>query len=147
MDGKQFEAAIGKWAKEAPEKMDAFARQVCQAIAERAMTTTPVGVTGFLRGSWQPSIGEPSTSHEGSADKGGAKVAAAIATVIPEIKAGVKFYMMNNAAYARRLEFGFVGEDKLGRKYNQAGRFWVTDAAKAWPQIARDVALELGMKA
>lgn len=146
MDGKTFEAQIGKWATSVPHKMDAFARQIVQEIANRVVEKTPFDV-GFLRGSWQPSIGEPSLTHEGSVDPTGAKVAAAISVILPQVKAGVKFYMMNNAAYARRLEYGFVGEDKLGRSYNQAGRFYVTDTAKAWPSIAREVAIDMGMKA
>lgn len=144
MDGKTFEAEIGKWAMQMPEKMDAFARQLVQELAKRVIERTPVDV-GFLRGSWQPSIGEPSITHEGTEDTTGAKLSAAIAVILPAIKAGVKFYLMNNAVYARRLEYGFVGEDSLGRTYNQAGRFYVTDTAKSWPAIAQDVAADLGM--
>lgn len=137
MDGKTFEAQIGKWAASVPHKMDAFARQVVQELASRVVQRTPVD-TGFLRGSWQPSIGEPSLTHKGSEDKAGAKVSAAISVIIPQIKAGVKFYLMNNANYARPVEYGTA---------KMAGRHYVTDTAKAWPSIARDVAVDMGMKA
>lgn len=141
-DSKTFIAQIGKFAKEAPEKMDALARQTVQELGKRVVEATPVDV-GFLRGSWQPSIGEPSRDHEGSNDIGGTKVAAAISVLLPEIKAGVMFYLMNNAVYARRLEYGFNGKDSLNRTYNQAGRFYVTDTAKSWPAIVRDVLADL----
>lgn len=141
-DSKTFMAQIGKFAQEAPEKIDALARQTVQELAKRAVEKTPVD-TGFLRGSWQPSIGEPSTEHEGKEDMGGAAVQAAVSVLIPEIKAGVMVYLMNNAKYARRLEYGFVGKDSLGRNYNQAGRFYVTDTAKSWPAIVRDVLADL----
>lgn len=38
-------------------------------------------------------------------------------------------------AYARRMHFGFVGEDSLGRAYNQPGCFWIDGAAMNWQQI------------
>ena len=31
-----------------------------------------------------------------------------------------------NVPYARRVEFGFVGQDKLGRNYDQKGRYYFT---------------------
>ncbi|MFD2439740.1 hypothetical protein ACFSS8_05970 [Paracoccus kondratievae] len=44
------------------------------------------------------------------------------------------------AAYALRQELGFVGQDSLGRTYNQAGKHFVEGAADQWPQIvARNV--------
>ena len=39
------------------------------------------------------------------------------------------------AAYALRMELGFVGEDSLGRTFNQQGRHFVEGAAAQWPQI------------
>lgn len=36
-----------------------------------------------------------------------------------------------NLDYARRQEFGFVGADKLGRRYNQAARPYMRPAAKS----------------
>jgi hypothetical protein len=37
-----------------------------------------------------------------------------------------------DAPYARRIHYGFSGEDSLGRKYNQPGLFWVDEAANKW---------------
>lgn len=39
------------------------------------------------------------------------------------------------AAYSLRVELGFVGEDSLGRTFNQQGRHFVEGAAAQWPQI------------
>lgn len=39
------------------------------------------------------------------------------------------------AAHALRQEFGFVGEDSLGRTFNQAGKHFAEGAALQWPQI------------
>lgn len=38
------------------------------------------------------------------------------------------------AAYAKRLHFGFVGEDSMGRTYNQQGNYWIDGAAAEWQQ-------------
>lgn len=35
-----------------------------------------------------------------------------------------------NVEYARRVEFGFVGRDSLGREYNQKGQFFFTRGLK-----------------
>lgn len=40
------------------------------------------------------------------------------------LKPGETYYVANTAAYANRVEHGFVGTDSLGRKYNQAGRYF-----------------------
>jgi hypothetical protein len=131
-----FKAQIDAWLQKAPEKLDAFARQICFEMAERVVDNTPVD-TGFLRGSWQPSIGEPSLDHQGKPDKGGVAVATVVAMVIPAMRAGQKFYMMNNAAYARPLEYGTS---------KMAGRFYVSDTVKNWQSAADQVAQELGLK-
>lgn len=56
------------------------------------------------------------------------------AAALPFADASV-IYLGYQAAYARRQNYGFVGEDSLGRSYNQAG-FGFRDAAAAkWPQI------------
>lgn len=127
---------LGRWHKAADEKIDALARQVCFEMAQRVVEKTPVD-TGFLRGSWQPSIGKPVTDKEGSHDPGGAAAQAAIAAVIPSIKAGDRFYMMNNAAYARPVEYGTS---------KMAGRHYVRDTVAAWPEVVASTAAQLGLK-
>ena len=37
--------------------------------------------------------------------------------------------------YAMRQEYGFVGEDKLGREYNQKGNSFVGNAVGQWQNI------------
>jgi len=45
-------------------------------------------------------------------------------------------------AYARRMEFGFFGPDKLGRVYTQPGNHYLTTAVQQWPQIVDRVTRE-----
>ena len=42
------------------------------------------------------------------------------------------------AAYALRMENGFVGQDSLGRTYNQSGRHFVEAAALQWERIVQE---------
>lgn len=142
--GEKFKMAMGKWSTKAAAQLDALARQTSQEVAKAVVIATPVD-TGYLRGSWQPSIGEVKLANpdQVTLDQGGAMAAAAISLEVANMKAGDVFHMRNNAAYARRLEYGFVGPDSLGRVYNQAGRYYVRDTIMTWPQIVARVAKDL----
>jgi hypothetical protein len=113
-------------------------------VAKAVVLATPVD-TGFLRGSWQPSVGAVQVADSASVglDAGGAAAISQISLAVAGMKTGDVFHMRNNAAYARRLEYGFVGQDSLGRTYNQAGRYYVSDTIKSWPQIVARVAKDL----
>lgn len=50
-------------------------------------------------------------------------------------KPGETLYIGFQANYARRMNYGFVGEDSLGRTYNQSGFGFVEKAAARWPFI------------
>jgi hypothetical protein len=130
-----FRMTIGQWLDATTQQMEDLARNVCYAMAERVVDNTPV-VDGFLRGSWQPSIGAPSTA-EGTHDKAGAAAMAKLGVAMTEFKLGDTFYMMNNANYAQYVEFGTS-------KFS--GRYFVSDAVAAFPAIVAAEAAELGMK-
>jgi hypothetical protein len=140
-DGKTFKANVTKWAKQFNVNLEGLARQSCYELSYRVILDTPVDV-GFLRGSWQPSLNSPSSASGGS---GAPEVA--LSATLTGIKLGDTFWMTNNAAYALRLEYGFVGPDKLGRVYNQAGRYYVTSNMKKWDAIVQDVAKQLAGQA
>lgn len=140
-NGKEFKAALAEWADKVGAQADALARQVCQETGFRVVKNTPID-TGFLRGSWQPSIGEIMTSAKEAVTDSVADVA----LVCTGIKAGDVFYMTNNAAYARRIEYGFVGQDSLGRHYNQPPRYFVRDTVAKYREIVTMTAKDLGLK-
>ncbi|CAB4122347.1 Bacteriophage HK97-gp10, putative tail-component [uncultured Caudovirales phage] len=135
MSSTTIRAQIGKWKNATDAKIEGLARQVCFEMAERVVTKTPVD-TGFLRGSWQPSIGEPQQAS-GVQDKAGAGALNAAAMVMSDVKAGDRFYMINNAKYARHVEYGTS---------KMAGRFYVSDTVKNWQAVVDQVAAELGLK-
>ena len=128
-----FMADVSAWAAQFPTKMDALARQVSQEMSERVIVAAPVD-TGFLRSSWQPSIGQPKAA-DGSAG-GQGKAIAEVSLVAPQMKAGDVYYMTNNAKYAQHVEYGTS---------KMAGRFMVTDNAKRWPVVVNKVAKDLGL--
>ena len=130
-NGREFNLDIQDWAKRFTGSMDALARQTCQQMAEDVVQDTPVD-TGFLRGSWQPSLNTPEISGDGENGNPSIKVAA----VISGLRAGDKFWMTNNAEYAQYVEFGTS---------KMAGRFFVTRNMKRFSDIVSKVARELNL--
>lgn len=70
----------------------------------------------------------------------------------PAGDAGAKIALMNigdvihlgyQAIYARRVNYGFVGEDKAGNTYNQEGAHFVEYAAQMWPTMVQLAAEEI----
>lgn len=143
-NGRQFRASLEKWAKDFSLDMDALARQTSMEMSSRVVRATPVDL-GFLRSSWQPVIGNFSGGPKRSPKDGpaGPDPTPAIGLKIEEMKAGDHYRLINNAAYAMRIEFGFVGQDSLGRNYNQRGQFFVTRSVKTWALVVAKVAKEL----
>lgn len=132
--GRTFAAELRDWASRFPERMDALARQTSQEVSERVILATPVD-TGFLRSSWQPSIGSPEAGKGGAGQQDAAQ--AKVAMVISDMEAGDLYFLTNNAAYAEHVEFGTSKMD---------GRFFVTDNVKRWPVVVESVAKDLGLK-
>lgn len=56
---------------------------------------------------------------------------------------GDEVFFGYQAAYAKRQNFGFVGEDSLGREYNQQGAGFVERAVNMWPQIVDQAVAEV----
>lgn len=99
----------------------------------------PRGPTGFLRGSWFAAFDSPQAG-KGVPDPAGGSTVARCNLVASQIQPGQTYYLVNNASYARRLEYGFIGKDSLGRYYNQAGRFWVRSAVMKAPLMVQEAA-------
>lgn len=138
MPNQRFVADLAEWANDVNVSMDALARQSIQSLVENVKYDTPFE-TGNLLGQWQPSIN--SAPPSGQLPPGASE--SAISLAISQLKAGDIYYQANNAAYALRMEYGFVGKDSLGRAYNQQGRFFVQGAIARWPQIVAWVAGDL----
>lgn len=58
------------------------------------------------------------------------------------IKTGDRFQFWWAMPYAKRIEFGFSGQDVMGRRFNQKGRLFATTAFNKWPAIKKQVIAE-----
>lgn len=113
-----FVANISRWVEEQKRNQDLYVRGVALAALVRLQELTPVD-TGRLRASWQ--LDPP----------------------VAEIRAGETVSITTNVVYARRVEFGFVGIDSLGRHYNQRGAHMVEKTMAELPAIAEQVKKDL----
>ena len=60
-----------------------------------------------------------------------------VTLLINDMKAGDKMHIAWTAAYAHRINSGFVGTDSLGRTFEQGGVHWVETAAEKWDAIVQ----------
>lgn len=74
-----------------------------------------------------PATGEPDAKYSGQD----------VGLVTAGLQLDQTVWLGYQAIYARRLNYGFVGEDSLGRNYNQAGAHFVEGAIADWPNIVR----------
>jgi len=131
------------WAGNTEALLTALLRNSVQALAEVASTTIPNGgrvpvKTGNLARSVVVD-NKPPQIIEGLA-KGDYSLG------IANIRPGEPIYIGWQAAYARRQNYGFIGEDSLGRTYNQAGFGFAEATAAKWPAILKAEAAKLGAK-
>lgn len=140
-----FRKTLGAWADKVGTKLDALARVSCQDLSEEVIDNTRVD-TGFLVGNWQPSLNAPTLSVD-ETGTGNGYAQSKMGLVIASLKAGDVYYYVNNAAYARRREHGFVGYDSLGRYYNERGDHMVLNAINRWDKIVDAAAVKIGLAA
>ena len=62
---------------------------------------------------------------------------------VMRLRIGDKLIVLNPVVYARRVEFGFVGEDSRGRYFSQAGRGMVQQTVVEVPAIAERATLRI----
>lgn len=139
-----FTLDIEKFVNGSKSKLDAFCSLFIQNLNNAIIQATPVD-TGFLRASWHASLdAPPATPPTGETDKSGTVTIARLNMLGAQMKAGRTYFLRNGAAYAMRLEFGFVGTDSLGRKINQPPRAFVRRTMARANTIARRTVAEMG---
>lgn len=69
-----------------------------------------------------------------------------IALVIASAEVHKPFYFGYQAAYAARWNYGFTGQDSLGRTFNQSGNGAVETVAQKWIGFVKQAERELGGK-
>ncbi len=131
-----FAAQVSEWAKSEMERSKAVFQTAAQEVANEVRTPVAEGgrmplKTGNLRRSLMASTADMPRIQEGKttfSDSG-------IEMVIAGAELGSTIYLGFQAAYAARMNYGFVGTDSLGRTFNQTGYGFVDAVAQRWPQI------------
>ncbi len=113
-----FEADISKWCDAAESDLDRFVIALGQRLVYEVQIRTPVMV-GNLRSSIR-----------------------IIGDIDQAIETG-RIVIGTNVEYARRIEYGFVGRDTLGRLYNQKGVGMFTQVIDNVDGIAAEVLAEI----
>jgi len=143
---KAFTAKVTKWARGNQGRLTAVFRDSAQTVANEVRKdkghggNMPVD-TGNLRRSLiistveMPTINTNAKDFKDRSDN--------IKLTIAKANIGQTIYLGFQAVYARRMEYGFVGEDSLGRTYNQKGNGFVRLTAQRWPQIVRESILKI----
>jgi hypothetical protein len=138
-DAQHFTATVNAWIAQRQDALQKVARSSIQDVCDAVIEGTRFDI-GNLRSQWQPSIGAPVLSLAPQ----GNDPSAALALVLGQITPGTVMYLSNNAAYALRMEYGFVGKDKLRREYNQKGDYNVQTQVARWPMLVAKNAEEFG---
>ena len=132
----QFSSIVDQWTKETEQRMTAVWRQSIDDLADTMNRTRANGgrlphLTGNLMRSLlastsaMPSTGGPNAKYTGQD----------VGLVTAGLQLDQTVWLGYQAIYARRLNYGFVGQDSLGRTYNQAGAHFVEGAIAEWPSI------------
>ena len=139
---ESFAAAVGRWASKTPERIAAVRGRAIDLLAdEMALTVRDGGRVPFQTGNLARSIlastqGMPKTAE-------GPFSGSNVGLVTATLAADQPIWIGYQAAYARRLEAGFVGADALGRVYNQQGYHFVSGAIADWKNIVARAVKEL----
>lgn len=137
-----FAAQVGEWASKSEARITAVRNTAIDMLAAEMSNTIPNGGrvpfdTGNLARSILASTqGMPKTA-EGQFS--GSNVGLVTATLAADQPVWLGF----QAGYAKRMNFGFVGADALGRVYNQSGYHFVEGAIAEWGNIVAKAAKEL----
>ncbi|TWB61693.1 hypothetical protein FBZ98_1011038 [Rhizobium sp. ERR 922] len=138
-EGQSFAAQVSAWASAEMERAEAVYQTAAQTVANEVRTPVAAGgrmpvKTGNLRRSLMASTSAMPTIIEGKQEFTDNPVE----LVIAGAQLGGTIYLGFQAAYAARMNYGFVGQDSLGRSYNQAGFGFVDAVAQRWPQIVAE---------
>ena len=128
-------ADMAKWGEKAKRNAMLIVRKSIEDVTELAQTSDDFGGrmpvdNGDLRNSFTAGL-NGSTVLSGGVEYS----AELLGTAVTNLKAGDSFNAGWTAAYALRMEKGFVGDDRLGRTYNQAGNFFMASALAEWQAI------------
>lgn len=127
MASMSFSMQIAEFIAKTKASQDLVVRAITMNISKEIDSRSPVGdaiywkskpppgyVGGRFRGNWQLSLGSPATAALDRIDKDGSATIAAHGDAMRAAKAGDVIYLVNNLAYAKRIEEGWAKRAPLG---------------------------------
>lgn len=138
----RFSAAVGAWASATEKRLSAVHKKAVEKLAMEMTRTraeggnVPVDTGNLYRSLLASTTGMPKTAE-------GPFAGSNVPSVIATLRMNDTVWLGFQAKYARRVNFGFVGADALGRVYNQQGAHFVERAIAMWPQIVRKAVEEV----
>lgn len=138
----RFAQEVDEWVQATQKRINAVFRMSTQRVIEVMQEDAPYQ-DGFLRASLVVLVNEnPPRADRTEEDGLGTYSPAMVQIAISNAIAGDRIVAAYTMEYARRLEYGFVGTDSLGRTYNQPPRAWTRKAAQQWKAIVDQVTVE-----
>ena len=139
-----FADFVDQWTRQSEARMLAVFKRAVELLADELALSRPNGgrvpyKTGNLARSLLAQIGAMPSQGGPDAKYAGSDVGAVVATAM----LGDAISLGYQANYARRMNYGFVGTDSLGRLYNQTGAGFVEYAASIWPILVGLAAEEI----
>lgn len=133
-----FSAQVKDWAEKTAKAQENIFKMAVQNLADAILLPKERGgnmpvITGNLRRSLLASTSAMPSIRQGVGefpDNSGQ-----IALTVNGAEITDTIYLGFQAAYARRVNYGFVGADSLGRNYNQVGANFVGLAVQQWQTI------------
>lgn len=125
-----------KWAQQAIKKakaapqiiVDEMANTMTQYVTVGGLTPVDTGnLSRSVTISFQPINRDPSGYHAPQRQN--------FDYVARRMKPDSAVWISYRAAYAWRVNFGYVGTDSLGRQYNQSGRGFLEGYVSQWPMV------------
>jgi len=123
---------LDRIAKQLNVKREAVGRRMALQVEKRAKELAPKD-TGAMRNSIY-TVTQKSNGYDAAASAAKSSNPKVQTTPHPQPTGNVIANVGPSVEYAARIEFGFVGEDSLGRRYNQAAHPYLTPAVE---EIAR----------
>lgn len=137
-----FAESVGSWTSATERRLSAAHKKAIEKLAmEMTRTRAEGGNVPVKSGNLYRSLMASTTAMPKTAE--GPFVGSNVPSVIATMRMNDTIWLGFQARYARRINFGFVGADALGRVYNQPGAHFVERAIALWPQIVREVVEEL----
>lgn len=137
-----FAESVGGWASATERRLSAVHKRAIEKLAmEMTRTRAEGGNVPVDTGNLYRSLLASTTAMPKTAE--GPFAGSNVPSVIATLRMNDTLWIGFQARYARRINFGFVGADALGRVYNQQGAHFVERAIAMWPQIVREAVEEV----